>query len=146
MTTSKRVLITGHNGYLGAIMAPHIVKAGYDVVGLDTGYFRPCTLVPDLVNGPSVRKDIRDLEPDDLEGFDAVVHLAALSNDPLGNLNQRWTEDINLRASVQLGELAKAAGVQRFLFFVHHVRHVRGCRGDRGFPPGSQNCLRAFKG
>lgn len=116
MTVAKRILITGHNGYLGSIMAPCFVKAGYDVVGLDTGYFHPCTLVPDLTDGPSTCKDIRDLVPDDLSGFDAVVHLAALSNDPLGNLNGCWTEEINFRASVYLAELAKAAGVERFLF------------------------------
>lgn len=116
MTPPKRILITGHDGYLGSIMVPYFVKAGYNVVGLDTGYFHPCTLVPDLVDGPSIRKDIRDLAPEDLNGFDAVVHLAALSNDPLGNLNGRWTEEINFQASVRLAQLAKAAGVKRFLF------------------------------
>jgi nucleoside-diphosphate-sugar epimerase len=113
---AKRVLITGHNGYIGSVMAPHFVQAGYNVFGLDTAYFSPCTLVPDRVQIPSVCKDIRCLEPQDLKGFDAVVHLAALSNDPIGNLNARWTEEINFRSSVRLAELAKAAGVQRFLF------------------------------
>jgi nucleoside-diphosphate-sugar epimerase len=112
----KRVLMTGHNGYVGSVMGPCFVEAGHEVVGLDTGYFEPCTLVPDAAEIRWVRKDIRDLAPRDLEGFDAVVHLAALSNDPLGNLNASWTEAINFLASVQLAELAKSAGVPRFLF------------------------------
>ena len=113
---ATRVLITGHNGYLGSVMTPLFVQAGYDVVGLDTCYYAECTLIPDEVEVPLVQKDLRDLDAHDLEGFEAVVHLAALSNDPIGNLNQEWTEAINFRASVRLAELAKAAGVERFLF------------------------------
>jgi len=112
----KRVLITGHNGYIGSVMAPHFIQAGYEVVGLDTGYYDQCVLVPDEMRIPYKQKDVRDLELDDVTGFDAVVHLAALSNDPIGNMNDGWTEDINFRASVRLAELAKAAGVQRYLF------------------------------
>jgi nucleoside-diphosphate-sugar epimerase len=97
-------------------MAPHLASAGYEVVGLDTGYFSECSLIPDLGQVPAIKKDLRDLTADDLEGFDAVVHLAALSNDPIGNLNDTWTEEINFKASVKLAELAKAAGVGRFLF------------------------------
>jgi nucleoside-diphosphate-sugar epimerase len=111
-----RVLVTGHQGYIGSVMTPALTQAGHDVTGLDTGYFAECMLVPDDTEVPAVRKDIRDLEARDLDGFDAVVHLAALSNDPIGNLNDRWTEEINYEASVQLAQLAKAAGVQRFLF------------------------------
>ena len=113
---AKRVLMTGHNGYIGSAMAPHFIRSGYDVVGLDTGYFKPCRLVPDEADVPWVCKDLRDLQQQDLNGFDAVVHLGALSNDPIGNLNEAWTEEINFRASVRLAELAKAAGVERFLF------------------------------
>jgi nucleoside-diphosphate-sugar epimerase len=113
---AKRVLVTGHDGYLGSVMVPYLRDAGHEVVGLDTGYFAECTLVPDRAEIPSIRKDIRDLVPADLEGFHAVVHLAALSNDPIGNLNEAWTEEINFRASVQLARLAKAGGVERFLF------------------------------
>jgi nucleoside-diphosphate-sugar epimerase len=113
---AKRVLITGHNGYLGSVMAPYFLAAGYSVVGLDTGYFDQCTLGSGVAEVPTVRKDIRDLVPDDLQQFDAVVHLAALSNDPIGNLNSQWTEEINFQASVRLAELAKQAGVERFLF------------------------------
>jgi nucleoside-diphosphate-sugar epimerase len=112
----KKILITGHDGYIGSVMTPHLLNAGYDITGLDIGYFSECTLVPGEVNVPVVRKDIRDLVAKDLEGFDAVVHLAALSNDPIGNLNDSWTEDINFHASVKLADLAKAAGVSRFLF------------------------------
>ena len=115
-TPIKRLLITGHNGYVGSVMAPHLSRAGYDVVGLDTGFFRQCTFVPDETEIPVVRKDIRDLEPSNLEGFDAVIHLAALSNDPIGNLDAGWTDDINFKASVRLAELARAGGVRRFLF------------------------------
>lgn len=116
MKKSPRVLITGHNGYIGSVLAPHFIRAGYEVVGLDTQYFAPCTLVPDLIEVPSLIKDLRDVELDDLRGLDAIVHLAALSNDPIGNLNGDWTEEINFRASVRLARLAKAAGVRRFLF------------------------------
>lgn len=112
----KHVLLTGHNGYLGSVMAPYLVQAGYDVTGLDTAYFRDCTLLPDGAVVRTITKDIREVEPRDLEGFQAIIHLAALSNDPIGNLNEAWTEEINFRASVHLARLAKAAGVERFLF------------------------------
>jgi nucleoside-diphosphate-sugar epimerase len=108
--------MTGHNGYIGSVMAPHLMSAGFEVMGLDTGYFSECSLVPDLRQVPAVKKDLRDLTAADLEGFDAVVHLAALSNDPIGNLNDSWTEEINYQASAKLAELARAAGVDRFLF------------------------------
>jgi len=111
-----RVLITGHEGYIGSVMAPAFMAAGHEVIGLDTGYFADCTLVPPEGEVPSVRKDIRDLGAADLEGCEAVVHLAALSNDPIGNLNEAWTEEINFQASVRLAELARAAGGERFLF------------------------------
>jgi nucleoside-diphosphate-sugar epimerase len=112
----QRVLITGHNGYIGSVLAPTFAKAGHNVVGLDTGYYSPCTLVSDQAQIPWLRQDIRNIELSDLNGFDAVVHLAALSNDPIGNMNEQWTEEINHRASVRLAELAKKAGVRRFLF------------------------------
>ena len=95
MTVRKSVLVTGHRGYIGAVMAPYLLRQGYDVVGLDVGYFDECTLVPDPVEVPAIKKDIRDLVPADLESFYAIVHLAALSNDPIGNLDERWTDEIN---------------------------------------------------
>ena len=116
MTTPPRVLITGHLGYIGSVMAPFFMSSGYEVVGLDTGYFADCTLAPETGQVASIRKDLRDLKPEDLAGFDAVIHLAALSNDPIGNLDPRWTDDINHLGSIRLAELAKAAGVRRLLF------------------------------
>lgn len=112
----KRLLITGHQGYVGSVMTPMAAQVGYDVTGFDTGYFAECVLLPEAADVPVIRKDLRDLEPRDLEGFDAVIHLAALSNDPIGNLNSAWTQEINTRGSIRLAELAKAAGVKRFLF------------------------------
>lgn len=112
-----RVLVTGHNGYLGSVMIPVLQAAGHDVTGFDTYFFEECTFEEsDVAPYPVLRKDVRDVEAADLQGFDAIVHLAALCNDPLGDLNSDWTLDINYRASVRLAELAKAAGVQRFLF------------------------------
>jgi nucleoside-diphosphate-sugar epimerase len=113
---SKRILITGHEGYIGSVMAPVLIEAGYDVTGLDTGYFARCSLLPDRAEVPALHKDIRDLQPEDVAEFDCVIHLAALSNDPIGNLNESWTEEINFRASVRLAGLSRAAGVERFLF------------------------------
>jgi len=111
-----RVLLTGHKGYIGAVAGPLLRSAGHAVVGLDTDLFAGCDFGTALDEVKDLRKDIRDLTKKDLEGFDAVVHLAALSNDPLGNLNSGLTFDINHKASVCLAELAKAAGVKRFVF------------------------------
>lgn len=111
-----RVLLTGHTGYLGSIMGPHLLAAGFEVVGLDVGYFDECTLVKQDRDVPGVRRDLRDLTAEDVAGFDSVIHLGALSNDPIGNLNERWTAEINFESSVRLAELAKGAGVSRFLF------------------------------
>ena len=111
-----RVLITGANGYIGRVMAPIVAAAGHDVVGLDTGLFDGCSLGPDPDRVPTLDLDVRDLARDDLAGFDAVIHLAAISNDPLGDLNPDCTFAINHRASVRLAEQAKAARVERFLF------------------------------
>lgn len=111
-----RVLVTGHNGYLGSVMVPVLRAAGHEVLGLDTLFFEDCGLGDDVDRGPSIRKDIRDVEISDLNGLDAVVHLAALCNDPLGDLNPDWTFDINHHASVRLARLAREAGVRRFLY------------------------------
>ena len=111
-----RVLLTGHKGYIGAVAGPLLASAGHEVVGLDSDLFAGCDFGPASKDINQVRKDIRDLSKKDLDGFDAVVHLAALSNDPLGNLNAGLTYDINHKASVRLAELAKAAGVGRFVF------------------------------
>jgi nucleoside-diphosphate-sugar epimerase len=111
-----KIMLTGHRGYIGAAAAPMLSAAGHEVIGLDTGLFDGCEFGDGAPRIPEVRKDIRDLTTSDLEGFDAVVHLAALSNDPLGNLDPNLTFDINHKASVHLAELAKQAGVKRFVF------------------------------
>ena len=111
-----KVLVTGHKGYIGSVLVPMLLNRGFDVVGLDSDLYRNCTYGEEPANIPELIKDIRDVEPEDLLGFDAVIHLAALSNDLLGNINPDLTLDINYRASVRLAELAKAAGVPRFLF------------------------------
>jgi len=110
-----RVLLTGHQGYIGTILAPRLWAMGHDVVGLDSGLFRECTLraVREL---PTIRKDVRDVEARDLDGIDAVIHLAGLSNDPLGDLSAPLTYAINHEATVRLAELAKRGGIRRFLY------------------------------
>ena len=114
-----RILLTGHTGYIGSVMAAHLVEAGHEVTGLDAGLFDECLLTPRRVDLPRLAVasgDIRDVTARDLEGFEAIVHLAALSNDPLSDLNEDWTMEINHRASVWLAEQARAAGVERFVF------------------------------
>ncbi|MUM16694.1 SDR family oxidoreductase [Mycobacterium sp. CBMA271] len=111
-----KVLITGHQGYLGTVMAQVVADAGHDVVGLDSGLFADCVLGPELVDPPSIAVDLRDVTVEQLAGFDAVIHLAALSNDPLGALAPDLTYDINHHASVRLAQLAKDAGVSRYLY------------------------------
>ena len=111
-----KILLTGHKGYIGAVAGPILCAACHEVVGLDADLFAGCEFGEVAPEIPEIRKDIRDLTKADLEGFDAVVHLAALSNDPLGDLDAEVTYDINHRASVRLAELAKEAGVQRFVF------------------------------
>jgi nucleoside-diphosphate-sugar epimerase len=111
-----KVLMTGHKGYIGSVMAPMFRSAGHMVAGLDNYLFEGCTFSECPPEIPAKRIDLRDVQRADLEGFDAVVHLAALSNDPLGNFNPECTFDINHRASVRLAELVKEAGVPRFLY------------------------------
>jgi nucleoside-diphosphate-sugar epimerase len=114
-----KVLVSGHNGYIGTALAPILLDAGHEVVGLDTFLFGDCTVgADDAAPVLAHRVDIRDVEPELLEGqgFDAVVHLAGISNDPLGDLNPEVTYDINHRGTMQLARAAKAAGVPRFLF------------------------------
>jgi len=111
-----RVLVTGREGYIGTVLSERLREAGHEVVGLDTGYFADCVLGPAPRPIPALRLDLRDVTPEGLAGFDAVMHLAALCNDPLGNLNPDLTYEVNHRSSVRLAAAAKAAGVQRFLF------------------------------
>ena len=111
-----KVLVTGHKGYIGTVMVPMLLTKGYEVVGLDTDYYQRCTFGDGIVEIPEIKKDIRNIELADVEGCDAVLHLAGLSNDPLGNYEANLTEDINFKASVKLAELSKKAGVKRFVF------------------------------
>jgi nucleoside-diphosphate-sugar epimerase len=111
-----RILLTGSRGYIGTVMAPMLVAAGHDVVGLDTDLYRRSTFGPWRESILTVEKDVRATGPEDLDGFDAVVHLAALSNDPLGDLDPGLTFDINHLASVRLANLARQQGVARFVF------------------------------
>ena len=111
-----KVLVTGHNGYIGCALVPMFVRAGHDVVGMDNFLFENCTLGPEVAPIPQIRKDVREATVEDVEGFDAIIHLAGISNDPLGDLNPENTYDINYKASVRLAKLAKQAGVSRFLF------------------------------
>src|SRR6476660_9004707 len=111
-----KVLVTGHNGYIGSVLAPLIAEAGHEVTGVDTFFYEGCDFTPDLAPITSVRADVRDLGVEDLAGYDAIVHLAGLSNDPLGELNEELTLAINFRATVGLARNAKEAGVERFVF------------------------------
>jgi nucleoside-diphosphate-sugar epimerase len=110
------VLVTGHEGYIGAVLTPMLTAAGHEVVGLDTGYYVGCDFGSMSPPVPTIQRDIRTLAADDLDGIDAVIHLAAISNDPIGSLNPSTTYDINAHASVELARVAKAAGVTRYLF------------------------------
>ena len=111
-----RILVTGSHGYIGSVLAPMVAGAGHDVVGLDTCFYRGCDFGDDLGAIATLQRDVRDVTAADFEGFDAVVHLAALSNDPIGDLNEQWTYDINLDASLRVARAAKDAGVARFVF------------------------------
>ncbi len=111
-----RVLLTGHKGYIGTVLAPMLAAAGHAVHGLDSDLYERCTFGADPMELPWTRKDVRDVELRDAEGFDAIIHLAGLSNDPLGDLDPELTYEINHHATVRLAEIARRAGVRRFLF------------------------------
>ncbi|MDP3794930.1 MAG: NAD(P)-dependent oxidoreductase [bacterium] len=111
-----KVLLTGNQGYIGAVLTELLLARGYDVVGYDTGYYAACALEAPAVPTRQIVKDIRDVTAENLQGVDAVAHLAALSNDPLGELAPELTDQINRDASITLARLAKAAGVRRFVY------------------------------
>jgi nucleoside-diphosphate-sugar epimerase len=111
-----RVLVAGDRGYIGAVLVPFVATAGHVVVGLDVGWYDGCDFGPQP-NGYEQRTgDIRDATPEHLEGFDAVIHLAAISNDPIGHLNPEATYEVNAHGAVHMAKMAKMAGVRRFLF------------------------------
>lgn len=111
-----KVLITGSHGYIGTILAPMLMLEGHEVVGLDSDLYAQCTFGKEFPNIPYLKADIRDIDEAVVEGFDAILHLAALSNDPLGDLNPQLTYEINHEASVRLARLAKRVGITRFIF------------------------------
>lgn len=118
MNSIKTILVTGSNGYIGSLLTPLLEKEGFNVVGLDTAYFDDpeCQFKKTPSLKKFIKKDVRHITTEDLKGIDAVCHLAALSNDPMGEVNPELTFEINLRASEKLANLAKAAGVKKFLF------------------------------
>lgn len=111
-----RVLVTGDRGYIGAVLVPFVRAAGHEVAGLDAGWYDGCDFGPAFESSPSSTVDIRDVTPDHLRGFDAVMHLAAISNDPIGHLNPDATYSVNAHGAIHTAAMAKAAGVPRFLF------------------------------
>jgi nucleoside-diphosphate-sugar epimerase len=111
-----RILITGHKGYIGPVMVRMLLAEGHELVGMDSDLFAECAFNQKVVEIPELKKDIRDATLEDFRGMDAVIHLAGISNDPIGNLNPDLTYEINHRASVRLAALAKEAGCSRFLF------------------------------
>lgn len=111
-----KVLVTGNKGYIGSLLVPMLLEAGHDVAGLDSDLFAECTFTGELTEVPQLDIDVRDVEQEQLQGFDCIIHLAGLSNDPLGDYRPQLTEEINEKASLRLAALAKQAGVSRFLF------------------------------
>jgi nucleoside-diphosphate-sugar epimerase len=124
-----RVLVTGSHGFIGTTLVSMLTSEGHEVVGLDSDLYRYCTYGQDLPNIEHIRKDIRDIEKSDIVGFDAVMHLAGLSNDTLGDLNPKLTFEINHEASVKLAKIAKDVGVKRFIFSSSCSNY--GAAGDR---------------
>ena len=116
MNASPTILVTGDKGYIGSVLTPLLLKHGYKVRGLDTQYYADCVLGEPGPVYPSVVRDIRDVMAEDLRGVSAIIHLAALSNDPLGELSPGITDEINLRATIRLATLARDAGVSRFVY------------------------------
>ncbi len=110
------ILVTGHKGYIGTLLTPMLLKLGHTVRGIDSDLYRECTYGNGIPEIPETIKDIRDIEISDLNGIDAVIHLAALSNDPLGDLDPQLTDEINYQGTIRVAEVAKKAGVKRFVF------------------------------
>jgi nucleoside-diphosphate-sugar epimerase len=131
-----RILVTGHNGYIGTLLVPKLLERGYDIMGIDSNLFQACVFGSKPTPVPSIQKDIRDISADDLSGYNALIHLAALSNDPLGELIPEITFEINYVASVRLAEAAKEAGINRFIF--SSSCSVYGASGDREIDENSE--------
>jgi nucleoside-diphosphate-sugar epimerase len=113
----KKIIVTGHQGYIGIHLVELLSEAGYEVLGIDTNYFgKDCEFFEPGIHISELRKDIRQIEEKDIKGAYAICHLAGLSNDPMGELNPELTYDINFKASVRLAQIAKKAGIERFMF------------------------------
>ena len=125
-----RVLVTGHHGYIGSVVVPVLTAAGHEVIGLDTFLYRGCDLFPGVEPSRELPLDVRDVEPAHLEGVEVVVHLAALSNDPLGALDPDLTMDVNFHGTVRLARAAREAGVRRFLFASSCSMYGASSNGD----------------
>lgn len=113
---TMKILVTGNKGYIGSVLTPMLIEKGYEVIGYDSGYFEDCLLLPFDGNHSYIRKDIRDITKEDMEGVDSIIHLAGLSNDPLGDFSPKLTEDINYFGTMRLAEMAKEAGISRFVY------------------------------
>ena len=124
------VLLTGHHGYIGSVTARVLADSGHGVTGLDTLFYEGCDLTAERLPGKTIRRDVRDVEPADLQGFDAVVHLAGLSNDPIGDLDPGLTREINFAATVRLAQAAREAGVARFVFASSCSMYGAASEGD----------------
>ena len=111
-----RILVTGNLGYIGSVLTPILIKEGHEVVGYDIGYYEHCLLAKWSPPDKQIRKDIRDIKADDLEGIEAIIHLAGLSNDPLGAFDEKLTYEINYNATIELCKLARSSGVSRFVY------------------------------
>ena len=111
-----KVMVTGERGYIGAVLMPILKEKGYEVVGYDSGYFSENLLEQFDEDYLKITKDIRDITREDLKGVDAIIHLAGLSNDPLGEFSPELTEDINYHGTMRLAEMAKDVGVSRFVY------------------------------
>jgi nucleoside-diphosphate-sugar epimerase len=111
-----KILVTGNLGYIGSVLVPILLEKGHEVIGYDIGYYKDCLLYDDKIKIRQIFKDIRDVNKDDIIGIDAIIHLAALSNDPLGELSPGLTEEINLMGTLKIAELAKNNGVKRFIY------------------------------
>ena len=144
-----KILMTGTDGYIGSVMADVLLGFGHEVTGIDTGFYRAGWLYDGVTRIPAtITRDVRDLTVDDLAGADAVVHLAELSNDPLGQLAPEVTFEINHRGSVGLARLAREAGVPRFVYMssLQRLRHRQRCARHRGVAAQPPDRLRGMQG
>lgn len=112
----KKIIVTGSDGYIGSVLADSLLERGFEVFGIDTLFFNPSFSVLQKNNSHFLKRDVRDLKYDDIFGFDAIIHLAGLSNDPLGEIDSKLTSDINFQATIKLAKLAKKARIKRFIF------------------------------